>query len=126
MLIDGILLGTMTTMGFCLIYGKLPPWLKVWCANHPIAVDVITAAGFYAVMGMTLTAHFAVAAMVLEVQALLHVARNPEKFLFLEHAKKQAWVSLKGLTDKLDQINENYKRQAAVDAVPVVDAEVVG
>jgi hypothetical protein len=115
MLIDGILLGTMTTFGFCLIYGKLPPWLKTWCMKHPLAVDIIISCGFYSVMGMTLTAHFAVAAMVLEVQGLLHIARNPEKFLFLQHAKMRAKEALKGLTDKVDQINEEYKRTHTVE-----------
>lgn len=109
MLIDGVLLGTMTTFGFCLIYGKLPPWLKIRCMNHPLLVDIIVSCGFYAVMGMTLTAHFAVAAMVLEVQGLLHIARNPEKFLFLQHAMDKARLSMKGLTDKIDQLNQEYK-----------------
>lgn len=119
MLIDGVLLGTFTTLGFCLIYGRLPPWMKQWAMKHPLAVDIIVACGFYSIMGMTLVAHFAVAAMVLEVQVLLHIARNPEKFLFLQHAKEQARNSLRGLTDKLDQINEDYKRKKAIDIVEV-------
>ena len=114
MLIDGVLLGTMTTVGFCLIYGKLPPWLKTWAMKHPITTDIIISCGFYAVMGMTLTAHFAVAAMVIEVQALLHIARNPEKFLFLQAAKMKARESLKGLLDKVDQINEDWKKNNKV------------
>lgn len=120
MLIDGVLLGTFTTLGFCLIYGRLPPWLKSWCLKHPLAVDIICAAGFYSLMGMTLVAHFAVAAMVLEVQALLHIARNPEKFLFLQAAKERARESLKGLLGKVDEINERWKRDHKVIDVNTV------
>lgn len=120
MLIDGVLLGTMTTFGFCLIFGKLPPWLKGWLANHPLATDIIVSCGFYAIMGMTLTAHFAVATMVLEVQGMLHIWKNPEKFLFLQHAKMKAKEALKGLTDRVDQINEEYKRTHTVEIHEVV------
>ncbi len=109
MLIDGLMLGTMTTLGFCLLYGKLPPWIKEFMANHPILTEIAVSVGFYALMGMTLTAHVAVGAMILEVQGLLHIARNPDKFIFLQAAKQKAKMALKGLTDKLDQINENYK-----------------
>lgn len=123
MLVDGVLLGTFTTLGFCLMYGRLPPWMKSWCMKHPLAVDVITACGFYAVMGMTLTAHFAVAAMVLEVQALLHIARNPEKFLFLQAAKQKARESLKGLLDKVDEINEKWKKDNHVIDVQAIPQE---
>jgi hypothetical protein len=114
MLIDGVLLGTMTTLGFCLIYGKLPPWMQDWMANHPLLTDIIVSCGFYAVMGMTLTAHFAVATMVLQVQGLLHIKRNPEKFLFLQAAKARARAALKGVEDKIDEMNEDWKKNNKV------------
>src|SRR4051812_18719296 len=111
MLFEGLFLGTMTTLGFCLMYGRLPPWMQNFATHYPLATEILLSCGFYAVMGMSVTAHFAVAAMVLEVQGLLHIARNPEKFLFLKAAKDKAKLALKGLTDKIDQINENYKSQ---------------
>jgi len=120
MLLEGLVLGTFTTLGFALLYGKLPPWLKTFMINHPVTTEIVLSVGFYALMGMTLTAHFAVAAMVLEVQALLHIARHPEKFLFLQAAKEKAKAAFRGLTDKIDQVNEDYKRQHLI-----VDAEVV-
>lgn len=119
MLFEGAILGTMTTFCFCLLYGKLPPWIKEFMMNHPIATEIIISCGFYAIMGMTLTAHVAVAAMVLEVQGLLHIARNPDKFLFLKAAKDKARMALRGLTDKLDSINEDYK--ASLPEVKKID-----
>lgn len=115
MLIEGMLLGTMTTMGFCLLYGKLPPWLKQFIIAHPLMSEIVMSAGFYAIMGMTITAHFAVATMVLEVQGLLHIAQHPEKFLFLNAAIAKARLSLKGVTNRIDQMNEDWKKNNPID-----------
>lgn len=109
MLFEGLFLGTMTTMGFALIYGRLPPWLQNFAMHYPLATELLLSVGFYAIMGMSVTAHFAVGAMVLQVQGLLHIARNPEKFLFLRAARDKAKMALRGLTDRIDQVNENYK-----------------
>ncbi len=120
MFFDGIFLGTMTTLGFCLMYGKLPPWVQDFMKKHPLATELVLSVGFYMVMGMTLTAHFAVGAMVLQVQALLHVARNPEKFLFLQAAKEKAMEALSGVSKRVNQINEDFKARSAMKITPVV------
>jgi hypothetical protein len=113
MLIAGMVMGTMVTFGFCLIYGRLPPWVKEFAKKHPIATEILLTCGFYAIMGMSLTAHMTVAVMVLEMQGLFHIARNPEKFLWLNAMRDKARESIRGLTSKLDQINENWKREHA-------------
>ncbi len=110
MLIEGLVMGTMVTFGFCLLYGRLPPWLKQVMIKHPIATEILLTCGFYAIMGMSLTAHMTVAVMVLEMQGLFHIARNPEKFLWLNALREKARDAVRGLTDKLDLINENWKR----------------
>lgn len=110
MLVEGAILGTMTTLGFILMYGKMPPWIQEFMKNHPVITEIVLVTGFYLLMGMSVTAHFAVGAMVLQVQAAMYVARNPDDFLFLKEAKNKAKQALSGILGKVKQINEDYKR----------------
>jgi hypothetical protein len=114
MLMEGVMLGTMTTLGFILMYGKMPPWIQEFMKNHPVITEIALVTGFYLLMGMSVTAHFAVGAMVLQVQAALYVARNPDDFLFLQDAKEKAKKALSGVFGRLKSINEEYRNSVSM------------
>jgi hypothetical protein len=83
---DGIFLGAMTAVGLAVVYKRLHPKVQIFMQNHPLITDVFCMVLFYQVMGMTITAHFACAAMSMISMAGLHIERHKEDFEFLYDA----------------------------------------
>lgn len=108
-MIDGIFLGMMTFVGFSVMYNRLPTGAQIFAQKHPLLTDVVCAVFFYQVMGMTITAHFAVAAMSMLTMAGLHVARHKEDFVFLYDAvdlmKRKASEIMSSLKEKCVELN---------------------
>lgn len=83
MLVEGLVLGGLTFAGAAVMYSRLPQGVKVFIQKHPLIADLSMITVFYTVMGMSVTAHFAVAAMSVMMIAGLHVVRNKEEWQFL-------------------------------------------
>jgi hypothetical protein len=87
---EGILLGVITLAGFVVLYKRLPKGIKVFLVRHPLLTDVTLAVVFYMLMGFSLTAHIACAAMTLGAMLLLEMEREPAKYQFFINLVDQA------------------------------------
>lgn len=112
-MIDGMFLGMMTWVGLAVVYKKLHPSVQQFAMNHPLFTDVVCAVLFYQVMGMTITAHFAVAAMSILTMAGMHVMKNKGDFMFLfdwvDRVKSKVSELVQGLREKSVELNAAYK-----------------
>jgi hypothetical protein len=83
MLFNGLILATMTTVGFLWIYRRLPRRVRKWIERHDLLTDAFALLLTYMLLGGTLTALFAASLVGLMVSALLYIAKNPEDFQIL-------------------------------------------
>lgn len=83
---DGMFLGLMSFTGLAVVYNRLPGSVQLFAQKHPFLTDVVVAVFFYQVMGLTITAHFAVIMQSLMTTAALHVVKHKEDFIFLYDA----------------------------------------
>lgn len=112
-MLDGIFLGMMTAVGFAVVYKRLHPKIQVFMQTHPLITDVVCMVLFYQVMGMTITAHFACAAMSIITMAGLHIERHKEDFMFLYDAldvvKSKVSTFMASLQSKAAEMNAAHK-----------------
>jgi hypothetical protein len=124
---DGMFLGVMTFVGFSVIYSRLHPKVKIFAQNHPVFTDVVCAVFFYQVMGMTITAHFAVATMSMLSMAGLHIAKNKDDFAFLfdwiDRAKSKVNELLQQLKDSSVKMNAAFKAEQLAKAQTMLVAQ---
>jgi hypothetical protein len=110
---DGIFLGLMTGVGFAVIYKRLHPKVQVFMQMHPLLTDVVCMVLFYNIMGMTITSHFAVAAMSMMTMAGLHIERHKSDFQFLydgyETVRSKVSAFLESLKTQAAQMNAAHK-----------------
>lgn len=109
MLIEGIALGTMTFAGFSVTYSRLPEKVKLFAQKHPLLTDVIMVAFFYEIMGMTVIAHIACAAMTGLTMASLHMLQHKEDFEIVWDAIDYVKGWIRDGVDKLKELNSAYK-----------------
>lgn len=123
MLVEGLVLGGLTFAGFAVTYSRLPAGVKVFIQKHPLLSDMAMVTFFYTVMGMSVTAHFAVAAMSVMTIMGLHVVRNKEQWQFLFDGIDR----LKGMWDELMQKAKelNDAHMAKKEQIVIEEAEVV-
>ena len=121
-MVEGIILGAMTFTGFAITYSRLPEGVRMFAARHPILTDVIMVTFFYGVMGMTITAHFAVAAMTGLTMFGLHMVRNKADFQFVWDFMDtvKGWVD--GGMESLKKLNAATQaaKLAKLNAVEVI------
>ena len=108
MIVEGMLLGTITMTGFAFTYKKLPGRVKRFIVRHPLLTEVVMVVTFYEIMGMTVIAHVAAAVMTLQAMALLHIARNPDDFRFLDDVIDEGKAKMRAAMDKLKEINARH------------------
>ena len=109
MLLDGMVLGTLTSFGMWLIYKKLPPHVRAWLERHNLVTDFAMFLGVYWLYGGTLTALFAAAISGIEVSAYLEVKNHPDDYLWLYAGADRVNKELSGMRRWLKNVNESYK-----------------
>lgn len=78
MILAGFLLGSLTNVGFGLIFYKFPAWLKNFLFKHPLLLDGTAAFLTYVLVGGTATGLFAAALAGIEVSLLLVLIKNSQ------------------------------------------------
>ena len=108
MLSDGLFLGIISFVGFVVTYSRLPEKMQHWFGRHLILTDAIVIASMYSLFGMTLTAHFAAAWVVLFTQGYLYVQNHPEDFIWLHQALDLCEEKLEEMKLWLKTVNHRY------------------
>src|SRR5512142_1224941 len=101
MILEGMVLGTITFAGFKMLFDKLPDKIKDFAIRHPLITDTCIVVVFYEVMGMSIVAHVAVACMSMMEFAYLGILRNPEEWGwildYVEQGKQKIMQAIEGL-----------------------------
>ena len=116
MLLDGLTLGILTTLGVVFLYNKFPIGLRAFITRHSLASDILMAICTYWILGGTATALFAAAWVGIFISGLLYVNSHPADFEFLIGVKQAVISTLTKLRDYLQELNSAYlRRQQTVE-----------
>tara|TARA_Y100000310_G_C20645094_1_gene796083 strand:- start:281 stop:628 length:348 start_codon:yes stop_codon:yes gene_type:complete len=105
-----IALAILTTLGFLIIYAKLPLSIKTFIQSHTLLTDALALAAIYVLLGGTLTALIAAAICGLFVSGLLYISGNKKEFLYLYDLYEIATEKLKDLQKTLKDHGEKYRQ----------------
>ncbi len=109
MLDNAITLAVLTTAGFWAIYKKMPPNIRSWVTKHSIIMDILAMLITYWVLGGTVTALIAGALVNIFISVMLHVANNPQDFIWLFDMADRIKKAWEGVQEKLKTLNTEYK-----------------
>jgi len=125
MLSNALALALLTTAGMMVVYKKLPRKVRRLIEKFSLVADILALLGVYWMFGSTLTALVAGALAGLFTSALLHIANNPEDFLFL--ADLSTLIS-KQLTKAKEFAHEWGKRynETRVQSGDLPEPEIIG
>jgi len=98
MITTSFLLGSLSVLGFYLIYRKLPNWTKEWMNKHSLFTDATACFLTYLLFGTTVTGLFASAISGILVSIMLAARKNP---LVMDYVKRLA-ETYKGLVAKIE------------------------
>jgi len=84
MIVDGLVLATLTGTGFYLVFRRLPKGIKKFLQKHYLITDVVACLLTYMLFGATITALFAAAFLGIIISILLTISHNPTAVAYLE------------------------------------------
>lgn len=118
MIADGLSLAVLTTIGFVIVYTKLPKFICRFFERFSLLTDILALVLTYMLFGRTLTALFAAAFTGLFVSGLLKIANNRKKFKpvidAVSWASKQASAVSAAAEAYSDKYQEESKHQLHV------------
>jgi hypothetical protein len=103
------MLAVMTTVGFYLIYSKLPRRVRKFLEKHSLMSDLIACILTYTLLGGTLTALFASALVGIMTSLLLLIAQHPENFLYIFDFMNFVKRNLSSMTNGLNTYGAQYR-----------------
>ena len=109
MLSTALSLAVLTTCGCLVLYGKLPKRIRKLIEKHSLIADLLALVGIYMLLGSTLTALFAASMCGIMISCLLHIANNPDDYLFLYDTRDFLKTQLSQAKTSLGELNEEYK-----------------
>ena len=83
MLTSALSLAIATTAAATIVFNKLPRKIRRFLVKHSLFTDFLALISTYLLLGSTLTALMAAALVGLLTSALLHIANNPDDYLYL-------------------------------------------
>ena len=115
MLINGLTLAVLTTTGFVIVYKKLPRKIRKLIEKHSLITDAVALLLTYILFGGTLTALVAAAMVGVFVSILLHIANNPDNFMYLYDACELMKVKLNDVKNALNRVGAAYRDSKGVN-----------
>jgi len=117
MLLNGLVLATLTTTCFLVVWKKLPRKIRRFIQKQTLLCDAIALLLTYILLGGTLTALVAAAMVGLMVSGLLHIANNEQDFVFLHDYCKIVKEKLAQLKVILKEFNDGHvaKKEAIIE-----------
>lgn len=109
MISNAFALAAVSTVGFIIIYKKLPRKVRRYFEKFSLLTDLMAAVAVYALLGGTLTALMAGGFVCLFVSILLHIANNEEDFLYLYDAKDWLFEQLAVAKEALNTYGKAYR-----------------
>ena len=100
MLVDGIMMGTISVAGFGFVYSAFPDRVKEFILKHNLATEVFVAWGTYVVHAGTGTGIVAAGWAALLCSVWLRIQRNPEHKAIWDELVVVLGVAMKALAEK--------------------------
>lgn len=94
MMFNAFVLATITFIGGCVIWSKLPRKVRRWLQKQDLITDVLMLLAAYIVLGGTVTALLAASIVGVMVSACLYVANHEDEFEWLFELIEQAKVTV--------------------------------
>ena len=111
MLMNALILATMSITACILIYKKLPRKIRKVLEKHTLLSDAIALALTYALLGGTLTALLAAAMVGVFTSILLEIAKDPESYMFVFDLRDVIKEKLALLKESVNEYGRNYNKK---------------
>lgn len=111
MLLDAMILATLSVIGFAMVYKKLPRKLRKFLEKHALFTDTMALLLTYSLFGGTLTALIAGALVGIMTSMLLHIANNPDDFMFLYDTIEMMNEKINALKKYFNTYGKEYKAE---------------
>lgn len=123
MLGNAFSMAVLTTVGFYMLFEKLPRNARKLIIKYSLISDFASMVLTYWMFGGTVTALIAGAMVDIFISVMLYIANHPEEFLWLEDITRQVKELANAARAKLSEMSVEYrvKRQAA-SGVPTASA----
>ena len=113
MLLDGIVLGTMSVAGGYLLWRKMPPRARAMAIKYNLTTDIVVSLGVYFLIAPgTVTGITAAAWAGILTSMLLHVAAHPDEYAWMSEGIEEA---KKGCGSLLGAVKEAVASGKATD-----------
>ena len=113
-LLNGLVLGCLTFLGWATVFHKLPEPVKNFCAKHSFLVDLLTTLCTYAALGSTIVALLASAWVGLLFEVWMYIRRNKQDFTWLYDMISMIMSKLREVGQFLHEKNEEYQARQLV------------
>lgn len=118
MLVDGIILGTMSVAGGYLLWRKMPPKARAVAIKYNLTTDVVISLGVYFLIAPgTVTGMTAAVWAGILTSMLLHVAAHPDEYAWMHEGIEEAKRGCGALLNTVKAAVESGKAQEVVDKV---------
>ena len=116
MIQQALTLAVLSTVGFMMIYQKLPRKVRRFLEKHSLMTDAIALLLTYAFLGGTLTALMAGSMVGILTSVLLEIANNPEDWLFVYDARDFISAQIKALRATVNAYGVEYRERKLAEA----------
>lgn len=113
MLSNAFALAVLTTSAFIIVYQKLPRKIRRMIEKYSLVSDLLALIGVYLLLGGTLTALVAGAMVGLFVSVLLHIANNPDDYLYLYDMRDFLKEKMAEAKEALNTYGQTYRKNKA-------------
>ncbi len=114
MLLDAAVVATLAGLGVLYLSGRMPEKLREFFKKNTIAADVLAFLMAYIFLGGTITALMAGLMLIGIMESILHVANNPDDFLYLWDLKRLLEEKVHGLKGTLKDLGQDYRAKVVV------------
>jgi hypothetical protein len=114
MLTDALVLSAFSTLGFILTYQKLPKTVQRFLVRHGVFTDIVTFGLTYVTLGSSLTALTAGAMVAIFTSMLIHIAANPNDFMYLYDLRDYIKDLLNSTKARLSDYGQKYRESKQV------------
>ena len=109
MLSDALVLALLSTIGFIMLYKKLPRKVRKFLEKHALFTDFLTFILTYITLGSTLTALTAGAMVAIMTSCIIHVLANPDDFMYVYDFMDAVEDGLKAIKSTLSEAGAAYR-----------------
>lgn len=114
MLLDAFVVAALAGVSVVYLSDRMPPKLKEFFKKNRSVSDLLAFLAAYTFLGGTVTALMAGLMLIGILESIIHVANNPDDFLYLWDIKRSLEEKLGSLKGELQEFGQDYKSRMKV------------